>query len=165
MKRWWPIGLTVLLLCSLGGCGKSKHEELAEENLALQSEFCDIMDGVTDQASADAAIPKLQKLGARMIALGDREETLGRPSKEELERINKKLAGQHEKLQKRREACMAKLSNYPELSTAFAIAKTKVMAGSAGPNLGGSTNPQPSSSGSANSPPRESSTASSRPSN
>ena len=112
MKKLAFCGLMLVLVCGLGGC-KSKHEALQDDAMAMLNELCDILDGVTDDASAQAAVPKIEKLGARMKELGERAKALGTPPKEEEERLKTKMTAYQEKLKKRMEAAGPKLERFP----------------------------------------------------
>jgi predicted RNase H-like nuclease (RuvC/YqgF family) len=109
----------IVLLCALSGCGRSKHEAAVDDAIAIGNELCDILDGVKDKDSAQAAAGKIEKLGSRMKDLSERIKAMGEPSKEEQEKIGKKLDEQSEKLKKRMEANQAKFFTYPVLLEAL----------------------------------------------
>lgn len=136
MKRMLCTGLVVVLFCGLGGC-KSKHEAVADDMTAVMSEMCDILDGVTDQASAEAAVPKIEQLGTRMKDIVERAKALGTPPKEEQERIQKKMTDQQQKLQARMQANGQKMAQYPVLMQAFMKMMTGGMQMPMPVNMGG----------------------------
>lgn len=119
MKRWWAVGLMFVLLCGVGGC-KSAHEAVAADSIALMNELCDVMEGVTDDASAQAAVPKIENLGARMKELVDRFNAAGTPDQAEAQRLMEKYKPQQEKLASRMGIIHEKVKKYPVLSQAFA---------------------------------------------
>lgn len=139
MKRWLPLGLTLVLLSGIGGC-KSTRESIAAEAEALMEQMMVVLESVNDDASAQAAVTKLEALGVRMKELQARAAALGTPSKEEIDRaIEKAKANEKEKMeefkkkQQRYEAAFAKASKYPAVMQAFA----KAMMGDQAPNFGG----------------------------
>jgi hypothetical protein len=108
----------LVLLCGIGGC-KSKHEALADDAMALMNEMVDVLESVTDDASAQAAVAKLEKIGGRMKELQERSKALGTAPKEEQDRLKQKFTANMENVKKRMEAVGPKVGKYPAVMTAF----------------------------------------------
>ncbi len=45
----------------------STHESLADDFLDTTEELVSVMEGITDESSAKAAVPQIQKIGDRMV--------------------------------------------------------------------------------------------------
>lgn len=117
MKKIAFSGVLLVLVCGLAGC-KSKHEAAVDDANALMTELCDIIEGVTDDASAQAAIPKIESVGTRLKELGERARTLGTPPKEEQEKLQKRYQEKWEQTGKRLKALEPKLKTHPVLAPA-----------------------------------------------
>ena len=59
-----------------------EYINMAQDVLGVIKELTQVLSGVTDQASADAAAPQSQGIATRMMELQKRTEALGRPSAE-----------------------------------------------------------------------------------
>lgn len=92
MKRWPTCTFFVVLLFGLAGCGKSKHEALADDLLALEDEALGSLEYVTDDASAQAAAINLKKLEVRLKELEQRAKTVGKPAPEEETRLKERMS-------------------------------------------------------------------------
>ncbi len=79
--------LAVVVLVS--GC-KDKYESATDEMLGCLKEVNAVLAGVKDEASVQAAKPKLEKLGERMKTLSERVKAMEKPSKEREEQLQKK---------------------------------------------------------------------------
>ena len=81
-----------LLACVLvvGGCGGDKYDRAAREMIDCMRDMNSVLAGVTDKASAEAAVPKIEKIAKRMEALGKRMKEMGEPSKERNAQLKKK---------------------------------------------------------------------------
>lgn len=121
MKRWLPLGLMLALLCGVCGC-KAKHEAIVDEVAAIVDEMADILDSVKDQATADAAVKTLENLRPRLKEAVARLKALPEPSKEEQERLKKKIEAQQEKNRKRGETNSTNLKAYPKVGIALVYA-------------------------------------------
>ena len=60
----------------------AEYIQSVNEVMNTLKELTGVLEGVTDQASADAAAPQIQDIATRMAALQKRTEALGRPSAE-----------------------------------------------------------------------------------
>jgi hypothetical protein len=79
--------LVVIVVCLAGlccGCS-SEQEELSGDQLELFKELNEVLESVTDAASVDGAIPKLEQLNTKLAALAARPAMKTRLTKEERE--------------------------------------------------------------------------------
>jgi hypothetical protein len=60
MRTLFVFGLGVLLLCGLSGCGGDAEAGL-KECVATMNDIGKTLEGVKDEASADAALPQVEK--------------------------------------------------------------------------------------------------------
>jgi hypothetical protein len=105
-----------VLLGGLSGCsGKDTHESLMKEQISLMNEYFDVLDGVNSEADAKAAKPKLEALAKKGEDLKKRADALGKPSKEEEQRLKEKFTPEMTKMMGRMFTVMAKVQKYPEL--------------------------------------------------
>jgi hypothetical protein len=91
----------VLALALCAGCGGDSREDLAGESVDILKELVTTLDGVKDEASANSAKPKLEKLVKEMNDLNERQEKLGMPTEEEFKEIEQKYGKQMEELQQK----------------------------------------------------------------
>jgi len=92
MNRCYPRGLLVVgvSLCLLmGGC-KRTHEDALKALLAKMNEVTGVLKGVTDEASAKAAAPKLKKFAAEMEALKKEMDAMPKPTTAEEQALKSK---------------------------------------------------------------------------
>jgi len=81
----------VLSLAPLSGCGPSDpHEKVMVDMLDCMEEVTEVLAGVTDKASAEAAKPKLEAFGERMKGIQKDMEEVGEPDKEKEEALKEK---------------------------------------------------------------------------
>jgi hypothetical protein len=90
--RFVPVVLAVLAACN-GGSGAviSSHEQAAGETLKEMDRFAGILEGIKDQASAEAAKPAFEALKKDLDALIQAVDKLGEPSAEEAKKASGKL--------------------------------------------------------------------------
>jgi hypothetical protein len=69
MKRAFVFCMA-LLLCGVSGCKKSP-EQLAREQVAAMNEATAVLESIQDDASAQRALPKLEKAAARIRAANE----------------------------------------------------------------------------------------------
>ena len=69
MKRA-SVFCVALLLCGVSGCKKSP-EQLAREQVAAMNEATAVLESIQDDASAQRALPKLEKAAARIRAANE----------------------------------------------------------------------------------------------
>src|SRR5262245_39463770 len=88
MKRLLTAIVGCFFLVTLSGC-KDSHESLIKEMIAAFNDAADILATIKDKASADAAKPKLKKLGDKIRDIEARMDKLGKPkSKDQKEKVN-----------------------------------------------------------------------------
>jgi hypothetical protein len=83
-KLVWLI--VAVLPLALSGCGGSGADSLAKEQVGIMNDMAAALEGVKDDASADAAVAKLKELGAKL-----RENTKKGEAMKLSEAENKKL--------------------------------------------------------------------------
>lgn len=66
MKSMYCVALFSLLLLVLGCSGKSEQQQAADDSLNIMTEMTQVLAGITDEASAKAASPELEKLAKEM---------------------------------------------------------------------------------------------------
>ena len=69
--------LIILPLLLIVGCATDTHESLMKDMISTFDEIAEIMEAVTDDPSADAAISKLKKISKKMRDVKTRTEELG----------------------------------------------------------------------------------------
>lgn len=78
--RLSTLALMMLFLAAwLTGCGDS-HEAVADQTVAALNDLNEVLAGVTDKATADAAKPKIDAAAKQLGELKARAEALGQPS-------------------------------------------------------------------------------------
>ena len=87
-----PVSLaTVLITCALlAGCGGDSHEAVMDDMIAQMNKVTAVLKTVKDEASAEAAKPKLEAIGKDMKKLKERADKLGDPAKEKEEALKTK---------------------------------------------------------------------------
>lgn len=88
MKRV-ALAAAVALVVLVSGC-KDKYEAAMDELIGYLKEANSVLAGVKDEASVEAAKPKLKKLGEQMTSLGERIKGMEKPSKEREAQLQKK---------------------------------------------------------------------------
>lgn len=89
------ISMAVCALLFVVGCGgKTNPESIAAETMATLKETSELLKTCTDEASAEAAKPKLMALSQKLKSLKKQSEDLGPPSKEQAEAIQKKYGAE-----------------------------------------------------------------------
>jgi polyhydroxyalkanoate synthesis regulator phasin len=101
----------------LAACG-SKHEQAVTEYLEVLEDINDILDGIKDKKSAQAARPKLERLATRMRTLQAKMEKLPEPTEADLKRAEKR-SGELDKQMQRLMANSMRIGMNPELSDAL----------------------------------------------
>lgn len=83
-----------LLPFTLVACGgATTHESLAKDIDKTAGELVEVLEGITDKESADAAKGKLNKIAERFAAMMDEAKELGNPSPEVDKKLKEKYAG------------------------------------------------------------------------
>lgn len=75
VSRAGTLLMSAVVLCA-SGCGDS-HEAITRDMLTTQKELGTILEGVKDEASAQAAVPRVKAIADRLQALKKRSNTLG----------------------------------------------------------------------------------------
>ena len=71
--------ILLIVLVLIVGCTTDTHESTIIEMISTFDEMTEIIEGVTDESSADAAIGKLEKISKKMGDIKTRGEKLGDP--------------------------------------------------------------------------------------
>ncbi|MHC4493992.1 MAG: hypothetical protein ACYTDU_20545 [Planctomycetota bacterium] len=105
----------------LGACGDS-HESVVDEQFDLMEEMLDILDGVTDEASAKEAAKDVEALGEKLADLQKRMEKMPEPTPEQQKKMQAMVAERQADYVKPSQQFAAKMMQYPELMQAFSRA-------------------------------------------
>lgn len=96
--RWMTLLLLVGFFSSLGACSQDEDQPRAETYQTLSVELAEKMDEyaavfptVTDLASAEEAVGRIETLGDEFVAIAKRFETLGTPTDEQRQLISSHL--------------------------------------------------------------------------
>ncbi len=93
--RLAAIGAALALAACLAGCGgASSREPLIKDTLAILNEEADVLEKIHDRASAEAALPKLQGLVDRFLAVKAEMEKMPKPSTEVLKELEDRYEGE-----------------------------------------------------------------------
>ena len=92
MRTVFAFGVGLVMLCGLSGCGSSGPEGTTKELISTMNEMASTMEGIKDEASGEAAVPKLQKAAERGQELAKKMESykLSPEQKKKLEETYKK---------------------------------------------------------------------------
>lgn len=96
MRYGLILGLGIVLLTGLSGCGGPSTEELTKELTKNMNDALDAMQSVKDDASADAAITKLDDIAKKMselkgkLAKAKPDEKAQKQFKEDMEKMQAK---------------------------------------------------------------------------
>jgi hypothetical protein len=91
----WPWLPGLVLAALAAGCGtRDTHDGLLAEHIAGLNEFNAILEGVTDETSAQAAAPKIDDWVERMQGLKQRSDALGRPTPDQEKQLQAKFEPQ-----------------------------------------------------------------------
>jgi hypothetical protein len=93
MRRLLPLSVGLVFLCAgTGNAGPTKastYETVTKAMLKALSDLSDVLETVKDKETAKAAAPKIDKIADRFEALAKEAKKLGKPSKEEEEKLKK----------------------------------------------------------------------------
>jgi hypothetical protein len=90
MNRSFVFGTVLLVLCGVGGCQKSQ-EQLVRDQVGAMREVTAVLESIQDDASAQRALPKLEKAAARLKAANDaalRSQPKGGDPNKAFEKLN-----------------------------------------------------------------------------
>ena len=107
------LALAAFALTSCGG--KDDHESLARQSITLMSETVDVLDGVTDKASAEAAKPKLEAIVVKIEDIKKRMTALGEPDEATQEKLKKVLESEGKKITTMMMTLMKRFMTNPEI--------------------------------------------------
>lgn len=85
MRRSNYLGLVCIVMSALGGC--DTRYTINDKMIAKANEIVAVMKGITDEASAKAAEPKLKELGTEMDVLKEKARQMDNPSDGPAERL------------------------------------------------------------------------------
>jgi hypothetical protein len=75
MRQWIILGLAGVVSAATG-CGGSSADSLMKDELANMKDVASILEGIKDDSSAEAALPKLEKAADRAAELSKKAEAL-----------------------------------------------------------------------------------------
>lgn len=111
--------MSAVVLCGvLSGCS-DKYESAMEDQIGYMKEMNSILASVKDDASAEAARPRIEAVVEKMNALAERMQKIGKPSKEREAELKKKYEAQLKEVTGELMGNMMKLMSHPELQEAF----------------------------------------------
>ncbi len=79
--------LAWVMLAALAGCGGDSHLDVELDRVALGKEYLAILQSAKDDASAKAAVPKIEAIAAKLAELKKREEALGDPTEDDFKQM------------------------------------------------------------------------------
>lgn len=119
MRRFLMATVVGLMCASCGGGGISSYEDGMEAQVKIMEEMVDVLEGVTDEASAEKASSEIEALGSRIGDVIAQLQELPEPTTEEMQEIAAKYGEQGQEFQKRAASQMMKLAEYPSLGEAW----------------------------------------------
>jgi len=124
----WRLMMVTLvgMLCIACSSGISSYEEGIEAQSDIMSEMVSVLEGVTDEASAEEASGKIEALGNRLGELAMQVQELPEPTMEEMQEIARKQSTQQQDFQNKALPQMMKLAQYKSLSDAWTRALTNM---------------------------------------
>jgi hypothetical protein len=117
----WRILIVTIagLLCTACSGGISSYEEGIEAQTEIMAEMVSVLEGVTDQESADKASARIEALGKQLAEVTEQVKELPLPTNKEMQEILQKQSAQQEELQKNAVSQMIKLDQYESLHKAW----------------------------------------------
>ena len=89
MRRLGVCGVALLLLGSISGCGSTGLDGMFKDILSLIREATSVLQGIKEEASAKAVMPRLEKIGNRAVELTKKAQAL-KLSEEEKKKVMEK---------------------------------------------------------------------------
>jgi hypothetical protein len=110
------LAVSTFVLCVSSGCdSKPTHESVLKDSIAKLKEVATILEGVTDEASAQAAKPKLQAISTQLKELKTKMDQLPKPSADEEKRLKEKYEPQMKEMMPKLMAQMMRVAMDPKL--------------------------------------------------
>ena len=126
MKKLAGFGVCLFLLCGVSGCGSSGPDATMKESIVVMNDLSSILEGIKDNATADQAIPKIEKQADRMKELRKKMQEL-KLSTEEEKKLEEKYKPETDKARERMQKAMKQaLTNAP--TKAMTISQTFIKA-------------------------------------
>ena len=123
MIKKLTIAALMLSLMPLVGCGPSDpHEKAIVEMMECMEEMTEILAGVTDKASAEAAKPKLKAVNDRMTASKKNMDEIGKPDEAKEKMLKEKYEGRMKEMMPRMMKESMRVMMNPEFSAILADA-------------------------------------------
>ena len=117
---WRVIFLVIVgLQCIACSGGISSYEEGVEAQSEVMEEMLGILEGVTDEASAEAASSEIEALGNRLAEIAKQFLELPEPTVEEIQEIGRQQQARQQEFQNKALPQMMKLAQYKSLSDAW----------------------------------------------
>jgi hypothetical protein len=117
---WRILIVTIVgLLCTACSSDISSYEEGIEAQAEIMAEMISVLEGVTDQESADKASAKIEVLGEQLAEVTAQLNEVPQPTLEEMQEITQEQRPQQEELQKRAVSQIMKLDEYNSLHKAW----------------------------------------------
>lgn len=115
----WKLSTIGLLALLCVACGKKieTHADAGEANLEIYEDMIEILEGVTDEASAKDAIPEMEEIGRRIAEVQKAIKDLPQMTKEDIDAMSE-MAKKTQVKQREVQQQFAKLGQYPELMQA-----------------------------------------------
>lgn len=109
----------VALVCPACGSGVSSYEDGMEAQAEIMTEMVSVLEGVTDENSANAAATEIEALGDRLAEVSSQMREIPPPSMEEMQGIAQKFGKQTQDFQQKAATQMMKLAQYESLGEAW----------------------------------------------
>ncbi len=126
--------LALALGCGNGGGGGvsvGSYDQACDQTVSAMKELGDLLDKVTDKASAESAKPKLEALAQRLAGIAEGVEKLGPPKGGAVRGLDEKMRAALEPLSKKTEAYVMRVIDTPGLGPVlekpFAAAQQSIM--------------------------------------
>ena len=108
-----------LIVCSLllSACGGDPYEKAAKQSVNVMEDMVEILEGVTDKASAEAARGKLEKLVSKTKEMKADLMKLGAPTPEQQKKLMEmaqSLQAETQALSRRMVEALTKINSIPE---------------------------------------------------
>ncbi|MFW6158389.1 MAG: hypothetical protein ACOC8E_03435 [Planctomycetota bacterium] len=82
MRRSIPMSVLLVAMALVGGCSRSKYEQMQEEQLELLRQLNDTLEGVTAKDSLRQALPAIREARRKLLEKIAEREELGEPAPE-----------------------------------------------------------------------------------